>query len=935
VRKIISLLLAIPLVFVAGYAAATLNADLETSYHGALGHLLTPDVTDHESGMLEKWCALPDLNMAEDGFAVGKRPWINACGGCHIGGAFGVLPVLDPNDPLSPYAGNTNTPNVDCLRCHTYASAYVADEPSVAACMGCHAKEVAKRAFDQTSDVHIVGEGMLCQDCHVRMNDGTSDHQLAKGCTIDTTERTWWDSMSTAGSDCEGCHLSRSDPNPIHTNTMLNQHAAKIACETCHTGERTGGLALESRSWESGTMANTKRNTPWLPMLKWYDGGGPPTTWPADGHLPILNDPGMMKGWSRQFDAKIFPFNDIEVKWWIKDGSGSTPPYDDAISIVEVQAAKTFYGHTPSEIEMQTYDFDGDGSADYPNATLIDDYVCFNVSHSVQAKEDAFRCKDCHDDGDMGRYDDGWDNAKWLSLKYWLNGYTSRDPKDQLQPVTAPPTTIADVEMSYHGHLGHLSTADVTDHEQGMLEKWCALPNLSISDDGVTGSNPSWTTRCGGCHIGGEFGDTGLALAGDPNSPWERDPVKLTVDCARCHNKAGGELTAPTNDKCMSCHGKEIAKRGYNTGKDIHMVDYGMLCQDCHYRFTADGSDHQLAKGTVLDTSMAQEKDTMDGGCSAAACHGATPPEHANIGEVLAGILNQHLDKVACETCHTGLRTGGLALKTRSWQSGAMANTKRMTDWVPIHKWYDGTGSPSYWPASGHLPILGADEMKDNEGAKIYPFNDITVTWWLKNTGSPAEPPYDDVIPNSVAAAATAHYGHTPSQAEMRAYDGPDAGTDPDYPDALLVTDTVSFNVSHSVEASFTCSDCHGWSGYVMEWAELGYSADPAPGMTATVDKLKPKECYPRDKINLKGSMFGDSKLDFGDPRVKTKVMFKVAGKGKIQLQVKSWTDTKIRVQIPGKAKLQSKIGALPLTGKVYIQNGKNKSNRKKLTILP
>jgi len=63
VRKIISLLLAIPLVFIAGYAHAgvmsTTNADLEDSYHGALGHHMTADVTDAtpstEQGMLEKW----------------------------------------------------------------------------------------------------------------------------------------------------------------------------------------------------------------------------------------------------------------------------------------------------------------------------------------------------------------------------------------------------------------------------------------------------------------------------------------------------------------------------------------------------------------------------------------------------------------------------------------------------------------------------------------------------------------------------------------------------------------------------------------------------------------------------------------------------------------------------------------------------------------
>ena len=54
-RKIVSLLLAVPLVFIVGYAGATINSDLETAYHGALGHLSTATVTDGESGMLEKW----------------------------------------------------------------------------------------------------------------------------------------------------------------------------------------------------------------------------------------------------------------------------------------------------------------------------------------------------------------------------------------------------------------------------------------------------------------------------------------------------------------------------------------------------------------------------------------------------------------------------------------------------------------------------------------------------------------------------------------------------------------------------------------------------------------------------------------------------------------------------------------------------------------
>lgn len=392
------------------------------------------------------------------------------CGGCHIGGAFDTLNVVHPTDPGSPFAGDPLVPVVNCIRCHALAPPasgplLPGEEPTVALCMTCHGKEVAKRGFDPADDVHIVDNSMLCQDCHVRMDDGTSDHQLAKGCVIDTSEPTWTNTMTVAGTDCESCHLAATDP--IHTNTMLNQHAAKIACEACHTGIRPANKALNDRSWGDGSNVTHKRPYAWLPWLKWYDGGGSPPGYPANNDLPILKDPDLMKGWSRVFDAKIFPFNNIDVTWWLKNTACTgQPPYDDVIPNSVVQAATGFFGHEPQQWEMRTYDGDGTPGADYPCAVKKTDTVSFNVSHSVQPKEEAFRCNDCHIDGVSGEFDDGWDSTKWSDL-----GYPSGDPM-----VLMGTTTIGDVEMSYHGHLGHLNTADLTDmvtvHDDGMLEKW-------------------------------------------------------------------------------------------------------------------------------------------------------------------------------------------------------------------------------------------------------------------------------------------------------------------------------------------------------------------------------------------------------------------------------------------------------------------------------
>ncbi|MCK4466770.1 MAG: hypothetical protein KAU60_00295, partial [Desulfobacterales bacterium] len=50
------------------------------------------------------------------------------------------------------------------------------------------------------------------------------------------------------------------------------------------------------------------------------------------------------------------------------------------------------------------------------------------------------------------------------------------------------------------------------------------------------------------------------------------------------------------------------------------------------------------------------------------------------------------------------------------------------------------------------------------------------------------------------------------------------------YKDATVVTKEFNFNVTHSIkpaEKAFGCFDCHGKDGYVLNWKELGYVADP------------------------------------------------------------------------------------------------------------
>lgn len=349
------------------------------------------------------------------------------------------------------------------------------------------------------------------------------------------------------------------------------------------------------------------------------------------------------------------------------------------------------------------------------------------------------------------------------------------------------------VEDSYHGQMGYGTGT-------GMLEKWCALPNFSYyQQDGIDG----WTKQsCNNCHIGASW-----------------NPEKDTPDCTRCHVSATpvlGDAEVDTS-RCMTCHMKDTAKRGdlFEPEFDVH-IDAGFVCQDCHIRVTDESSDHQFLKGTAMDTTEKTMMGTMS--CTMSGCHEALP--HSS-KKSKGRELNGHIDKVACETCHTGLRPAA-ALKSRDWTTFTLVDgkpaspvtIKRSADWLPVHKWYDNTGPG----ISGdfHLPILGFTERRDVEGAKIYPFNAVTVDWFVRSKNSD----YDDVIIVPEVKAADADQDGNVTLEEMQAV----------YKKARLITADMNFSINHSVvpaSQAFTCNDCHGGKAWVLDWNQLGYDKDP------------------------------------------------------------------------------------------------------------
>ena len=354
--------------------------------------------------------------------------------------------------------------------------------------------------------------------------------------------------------------------------------------------------------------------------------------------------------------------------------------------------------------------------------------------------------------------------------------------------ATVSATDLEQVGASYHGQLGYQTGL-------GMLEKWCALPNFSFEQQGGI---DGWTGQsCNGCHIG---------------AAWNR--TKQVAHCSSCHESVTYKsVKPPTIANCTQvCHKKDTAKRGdvFTAERDVHIAA-GFVCQDCHERVDDGVSDHQFLKGTAIDTT----EPTMEGTLSCTTqCHLEQP--HTMPGKNGA-MLNKHTAKVACETCHTGLRWGK-ALASRQWNvfttAGKALTTWKEDGWLPEYKWYDNTGPG----ASGdfHLPILGHTERRDVPGAKIYPFNAVTVDWFVKKKNSA----FDDVIITPEVKAADADGDRTVTLKEMQVF----------YRNARLLTADMNFSISHSVvpaDEAFTCNDCHSKKGWVLNWNQLGYAKDP------------------------------------------------------------------------------------------------------------
>lgn len=227
---------------------------------------------------------------------------------------------------------------------------------------------------------------------------------------------------------------------------------------------------------------------------------------------------------------------------------------------------------------------------------------------------------------------------------------------------------------------------------------------------------PSNEARCTSCHIGYGYRDKETFDFAEPTN----------VDCLVCHDTTGTykkfptaaghpayeetvfsgngktyaatDLNAvamsvgmPTRENCAACHFYGGGGAGVKHGDldpsminpslelDVHMSPDGndFTCQTCHIT-----EDHQVSGSRYEMTVGGTAKSTLK---TCASCHTEAP--HAEEA------LNEHLDRVACQTCH--IPEVAREFQTKTWWDWSTAGEKN-EDGKPFQIKDEATGWVTY-----------------------------------------------------------------------------------------------------------------------------------------------------------------------------------------------------------------------------------------------
>jgi len=365
-----------------------------------------------------------------------------------------------------------------------------------------------------------------------------------------------------------------------------------------------------------------------------------------------------------------------------------------------------------------------------------------------------------------------------------------------------------------------------------------AIGKANLLNNFCIGIQSNWP-GCTSCHAGYGWQDADFDFSDEGN-----------VDCLVCHADpstyakgdsgipvpevdllaAAQSVRAPTRENCGTCHfsggGGNAVKHGDLDGSlfypeehvDVHMGRLNFVCTDCHQT-----QDHQIL-GRSISVSV---DDAHQIYCTN--CHSPELHEDQRISD--------HVDTVACQTCHIPL--------------GAVREATK------IH--WDWSTAGEDWPEDPHeyLRIKGSFVYAENIMPEYYWFNGQADRYLLGDPIDPSQvtvlnPPYGSLAdpsaqiwPFKVHRAIQMYDARYSYLLQPQTVGEGGFWTEFDWDLALRLgaqatgipysgvydwTETEMYwPLSHMVvpaEHALQCQDCHGENGR-MDWEALGYYGDP------------------------------------------------------------------------------------------------------------
>ncbi len=380
--------------------------------------------------------------------------------------------------------------------------------------------------------------------------------------------------------------------------------------------------------------------------------------------------------------------------------------------------------------------------------------------------------------------------------------------------------------------------------------------------------------RCTSCHAGYGWADNTFDFSAEEN-----------VDCLVCHDNTGTYKKFPTGaghpayepkefppgsgniweppdltyvaqnvgptsrSTCGSCHfyggGGDGVKHGDMDSSlanpdyqlDVHMDAAGLnfKCTDCH-----------TSEGHVVEGSRYSMNSTDEQTCET--CHTAEPHTY--------NVLNQHVERIACQTCHIPEFARG-GVPTKMWWDWSKAGDLNEDGSIKVIK--DENGYPVYDSRKGEfvdeenvipgyiwfngqieytllgdtfnpddLLVINAPQGSlDDPSSRIWPMKVFEGTQ-----------PYDSVYQSLVIphlfgkddAAYWKDFDWASSIEAGMAYVGAPYSGSYDF-----VTTRMYWPITHMVapaENALTCQDCHTEEGGRLDFAALGYTDEQVYGLT-------------------------------------------------------------------------------------------------------